>query len=332
MKISTIALSMIAIFGMSVSQAQAQTQTVSVTLNPDQIGVIKTTQGITTRVAFAEPVRDVICGDLYDATSGKGSFVVQRIDNDVFLKPVTNKGISNLFVKTGEKGEHTYGFDLQIVAPDQAHRVVKVVSAAPTAAAETGAARSDAAEKLLSAAQKQSEELLRSARTQAETIQVQANQRAAELYAQALKRTEELDRQAAARADEQVEERFLRAVIQGVREAKTANSRLTSRRILVSLDPHVLTFDEKSYLRYSIKNDDDKEFAFSALALEKIANKESSAVPARVVQGRKENRLKPGETIMGVIIFDAKAVAADDRLTLLLRGEDNADLARLTIQ
>jgi type IV secretory pathway VirB9-like protein len=330
MKIRIIVFCAIALLGIGASHAQAQTQIISITLNPNQIGVIKTTQSMTTRVAFGEPVRDIICGDLYDAASGKGAFVVQRIDNDVFIKPVAAKGISNLFVKTGEKGEHTYGFDLLIAAPDQAHRIVNVANAATPA--ENGAAKSDATEKLVSAAQKQSEEVLSNARTQAENVLAQANQRAAELYSQAIKRTEELDRQAADRAGEQVEERFLRAVIQGVREIKTSNSQLAAHRILVSLDPRVLTFDEKSYLRYSIKNNDDKEFAFGALALEKTTGKESSAVPARVVQGRKENRLKPGETIIGVIVFDAKAVAVEDRLTLHLRSEDNTEFARLTIQ
>src|SRR5215510_9783359 len=99
---------------------------ISLTLGPNQIGQVKTAQGITTRITFPESVRDIICGDLYDGTSGKGSFVVQRIDNDVFLKPVVSKGLSNLFVKTGERGEHTYSFDLQVVSLDQAYRVVNV--------------------------------------------------------------------------------------------------------------------------------------------------------------------------------------------------------------
>src|SRR5712692_13274 len=106
--------------------ARAQSLIITVTVGPNQIGQVKTTQGITTRVTFPEPVRDIICGDLYDPATGKGSFVVQRIDNDVFLKPVVAKGLSNLFVKTGEKGERTYSFDLQVVPLDQAHRVVNV--------------------------------------------------------------------------------------------------------------------------------------------------------------------------------------------------------------
>src|SRR5215813_14594970 len=119
---------------------RAQSQIVTVTVGPNQIGQVKTTQGITTRMTFPEAVRDIICGDLYDPTTGKGSFVIQRIDNDVFLKPVVPKGLSNLFVKTGEKGEHTYSFDLLVVSLDQAHRVVNVSpsSAAPQPQATAG--------------------------------------------------------------------------------------------------------------------------------------------------------------------------------------------------
>src|SRR5262249_39699744 len=109
-----------------IAQGQTQSLVTSITLGPNQIGLVKTAQGITTRITFPEPVRDIICGDLYDAATGKGSFVLQRIDNDVFLKPVVSKGMSNLFVKTGEKGERTFTFDLQIVQIEQAHRVVNV--------------------------------------------------------------------------------------------------------------------------------------------------------------------------------------------------------------
>src|SRR4029078_2196721 len=100
---------------------------------PDQIGKVKTAQGISTRITFPEPIFEIICGDLYDAASGKGLFVVQSSGNDtqrgnsVYLKPVAAKGVSNLFVTTGEKGKSTtYNFDLEIVPMAQAHRVVNV--------------------------------------------------------------------------------------------------------------------------------------------------------------------------------------------------------------
>src|SRR5262244_1006830 len=114
MKLSAPILLAAAVFTFATG-VRAQSLIVTINVGPNQIGQVKTTQGITTRMTFPEAVRDIICGDLYDPSTGKGSFVIQRIDNDVFLKPVVPKGLSNLFVKTGEKGEHTFTFDLQIV-------------------------------------------------------------------------------------------------------------------------------------------------------------------------------------------------------------------------
>ena len=131
--------SMILLFILSVSVAQAQvssraqTPVTTITLRPDQIGVVKTALGITTRIAFPEKVAETICGDLYDPESGKGTFVVQTSGSDVFLKPIASKGMSNLFVKTGEGGnQQVYNLDLLVVrSAAQAHWVVTVVAAAP---------------------------------------------------------------------------------------------------------------------------------------------------------------------------------------------------------
>lgn len=110
----------------------AQTPIITITLGQDQIGNVKTAPGITTRLAFPEKVTDSICGDLYDPASGKGTFIVQNSGSDVFLKPISAKGTSNLFVKTGEGSrQHIYSFDLTVVSNAQAHRVVNVLPAAP---------------------------------------------------------------------------------------------------------------------------------------------------------------------------------------------------------
>ena len=311
----------------------AQSLVVTETLGPNQIGQIKTTQGITTRVMFPEPVKDIICGDLYDPTSGKGSFVVQRIDNDVFLKPVVPKGLSNLFVKTGEKGEHIYSFDLQIVSSlDQAHRVVNVADAsAGQAAAQPVSDPSEVAKKILSTAQQQADEITHNATQQADRIIKQANQQASEIYGKAVQRAEDMDRASSERAQREVEDRFVRAMIQGVKEMKSANTQVAAKRITLTLDPRVLTFDNKSYLRYMIKNSGEKEFTFSNLSLERRFAGETFIIPAKVIQARTQNKVSPGEATVGIIVFDSKDVGAEDRLTLYIRGEDNVELARLNI-
>jgi vacuolar-type H+-ATPase subunit H len=314
--------------------AKAQSPIITVTVGPNQIGQVKTAQGITTRITFPEPVKEIICGDLYDPATGRGSFVVQRIDNDVFLKPVVSKGLSNLFVKTGEKGEHIYGFDLHIVSLDQAHRIVNV-AVAPGANAEAPQSSGDPSEeakKILNTTQQQADQTISNARQQADRIVTKANQQASEIYGNALQRAEEIDRKSAERAQQEVEQRFQRAMIQGVREMKSADSHVVAKRVSLTLDPRVLTFDEKSYLRYTIKNDGDKEFGFSGLTLERRSGKETFAIPANVIQGRAENKLNPGETIIGIIVFDPKEFGAGDKVTLYVRGENNAEIARLNIQ
>jgi len=312
----------------------AQSMVVTLTLGPNQIGLVKTTQGITTRIIFPEAVRDIICGDLYDPATGNGSFVVQRIDTDVFLKPVVSKGLSNLFVKTGANGEHTYSFDLQIVGLDQGHRVVNIAigTAASVETGHPGTQPSEEAKKILYNAKLQADETIFTARKQAERIISQANQQATDIHSKELKRVEALDQQQAERAQQDVEQRFVRAMIQGIREVKSLDSHVAAKKISLNLDPRLLTFDDRSYLRYTIKNDGDKEFVFGALSLERRAGKETFVVPAKVIQGRVENRLGPGETIIGILVFDHKEVGQGDKLTLFVRGQDNVEVGRLSIQ
>jgi hypothetical protein len=321
------------------STARAQQSLITtLTLGPNQIGLVKTTPGITTRITFSEPVKEIICGDLYDSTSGKGSFVVQRSDNDVFLKPVVPKGLSNLFVKTGERGENVYSLDLVIVPTAEAYRMVTVANSAASPA--TGSqqppaadqAASETAAKSVAAAQKQAEDILANARGQAGQIIAQAEKRAVDSDRQALQRSTDLERRTAERLEQEVQRRFMRAMIQGVRDVRVNDSYVAQKRIEITLDPRMLTFDEKSYLRYTIKNNSDKEFAFSSLSLERSSGKEKREIPAEINQGRVENRLKAGETIIGIIVFDSKLLTETDRLTLFVRGEGNIEIARLNIQ
>lgn len=115
-----------------ITDAQSQiskSAVITIKLGPDQIATIKTGERLSTRLSFREPIKEVICGDLYDPASGTGSFVVQRMDRDVFIKPIAPKGISNMFVKTGERGENIYNFSLLIVPSGQAYLIVKVMGA-----------------------------------------------------------------------------------------------------------------------------------------------------------------------------------------------------------
>jgi len=317
----------------------AQSAVATLTLGSDRIGELKTAQGITTMIRFPEAVQEIICGDLYDPSTGKGTFVVQRSGtqdrpgNEVFVKPVSAKGASNMFVKTDNK--HTYSFDLTIVATSQAHRMVNVTDAAPdkppTTPANADPKGTDPErpppdfERLKADAEQQARakaaEIIRSAQNQADRKITEAETKVAEI-----------ERQGAQRADQEIDRRFLQALMLGLREVKISNTKVIARKVVITLDPRILQFNEKAYLRYTIQNTGDKDFVFTAMSLEVTDGKETKPLTAVVNQSKPENTLTPGESLSGVIVFDPKQVDSKQRLTLFVRGEDSAEIAHVTLQ
>src|SRR5262245_48885094 len=205
-------------------RSQGQLAIVKISLGPDQIAIIKTAQGITTRVTFPEPVKEIICGDLYDPGTGKGGFVVQRSENDVFLKPIPSKAMTNLFVKTGERGEHIYNFDLIVGPMADAHRVVNVSIPLPGSQPRKGQQPADQAEDILARASQQAAEIEKTAARQAGRIIAEAEQKAADVNRQAA----ETERLARVRADE-MEQRFVFAMMDGSREVKVTHPRVVAK-------------------------------------------------------------------------------------------------------
>ncbi|HKP87932.1 MAG TPA: hypothetical protein VJZ26_17650 [Blastocatellia bacterium] len=360
-KVSTAIL--IACLAAISSAAQSQAPIATIALGPDQIGVVKTAVGITTRITFPEPVQEIICGDLYDAATGKGTFVVQRSGtdqkpgNDVFIKPVAQKGLSNMFVKAGD-GKHTYNFDLNIVPAAQAHRVVNVTdapagqsaqprdnqpgvqtatssapnTAQPPAGGEQRPAE-DRTEKPAPDFERQKAEAENQARQKADDIIRSARQQADRIIGDAEAKMLDSERNSSTRADHLSEQRFIQALILGLREAKITNSRAqTKKKVIVMLDPRMLMFDDKAYLRYTIQNAGSEDFAFNTVSLETGEGKEMRLITAEVTQSKSENKLASGESLTGVIAFDPKQITPKDRLTLFVRGEDSAEIAHVTIQ
>jgi hypothetical protein len=125
--------------------------------------------------------------------------------------------------------------------------------------------------------------------------------------------------------------RFVRALMLGLKEVRVSNPRIVARRVTVVIDPRVLTFNDKSYLRYTIQNNGDADFAFNSISLEAGAAGSSKGIPADVVQSKDANKLAPGESLAGVMIFDSKLSENGERLTLFVRAVDNSEIARLTI-
>jgi hypothetical protein len=324
----------------------AQSLVTTVTLGPDQIGLVKTAQGITTRITFADPVMEIVCGDLYDAATGKGSFVVQRSGttekpgNDVFVKPITSKGMSNLFVTTGDSRKRTFNFDLKIVSVEQSNRVVNVVDGSPrrsstespgTGGGERKAAEPDRTKPWVEVGRSNASPEDQARQHAAEIIR-NAQQQADQKILDADARILEAERQSSARADQEVERRFLKALMLGVREARVEKPKVTARRVNITLDPNMFTFDDKAYLRYTIQNTGIEDFSFSSLALEVEADRSTHLLTIRVNQSKPENTLAKDESLNGVIVFEAKLVGLRDRLSLIVRAEDNSEIARLIIQ
>ncbi len=320
--------------------AFAQGPVASLALSSDRIGEIKTAQGITTMIRFSDPVQEIICGDLYDAGTGKGTFVVQRSGtsehpgNEVFVKPVAPRGASNMFVKT--EGKHTYSFDLTIVTTGQAHRMVNVTDAAPASSPAPSPgpdSRPAGAEKPSADFERLKADAEQQARQKANEIIRSAQQQADRKTAEAEAKIAEAEKISTQRADQEIERRFMQALMLGLREAKVSNTRVTTKKVIITLDQRLLIFDEKAYLRYTIQNTGDKDFIFTALSVEVSEGAEGAKPLTTVVnQSKPENVLAQGESLTGVIIFDPKQVGTKQKLTLYVRGEDSAELARLTIQ
>jgi hypothetical protein len=322
------------------SSAAGQSAVATLALSADRIGEIKTAQGITTMIRFPNAVQEIICGDLYDPGTGKGTFVVQRSGpadrpgNEVFIKPVSVRGASNMFVKTD--GKRTYSFDLIIVSTTQAHRMVNITDLAPSAGAGSGAPvgdpRGSEAEKPSTDLEQLKAEAEQQAQQKAGEILRNAQQQADKKIAEADAKLAEANRLAPLRADQEIERRFIQALMLGLREAKVINTRVLAKRVVISLDPRMLLFGEKAYLRYTIQNTGDKDFTFSAISVEAGEGKEATLLTAVIQQSKAENLLAPGESLTGVIMLDPKQVGTKQKLTLFVRGEDSAELAHVTIQ
>ena len=294
-----------------------QTPITSISLRSDQIGLVKTAQALSTRISFPDAVKEIICGDLYDPTTGRGSFVVQRAENDVFIKPVVDKGMSNLFVKTGERSERVYNFDLSIVSAAEAVRVMNVVTATEKANAGLDGSEERKASAIREAARAEADEILRKAKADADKILADAQEQA-----------RGRDRDAESSAQKEVERKFIDALMLGLRESKVNNARIMIKKVAIILDPHVLTFSEKSYLRYTIQNTGNSDFRFAELGLEDAAGK---PINVEITQNKPENKVRSGESITGIIAFDSKSASGRGRVTLFVKGTDQSEVARLAL-
>ena len=204
---------------------------VRVSAGGERIASIRTSRGVTTMLSLPAEAKEAVCGDLFDAQTGNGCFVIQRSGRDLFLKPLKAAGATNLFVKTEAS---TYAFDLVVVSPERAMRIVYVDTAAPDRA-------------LVAASERLERER---AALDAERSQFASEREAA---------TAELDRQrsaigeeAGARAETVVREWLVAGVVRAVPVARrTARGR---DRLEIEFDEAALVVRELTILRGMIRN------------------------------------------------------------------------------
>jgi len=319
------------------SKASAQQLIVTLKLDANQIGLVRTAQGLTTRLTFPESVKEVICGDLYDPASGKGTFVVQRSDNDVFIKPITTKGASNLFVRTGDKPRRIYNFDLSITTFDKAFRVVNVDAAEPAPQPAASATPTEPATSVANPAltdpPRDKDEAIKEAKTQAEEILRSARQQASRIVAEGQQTVDEMQRQALVDAPQQIEKRFVTALLGGLNTIKISNAHVvTQKKVSLRLDKEMYTFEGRTYMRYTIQNSGGEDFVYSQLRLEAGATPATEKpISAELIQSKSENKVAPGETVAGVLVFDQKLVNPKDKLILSVQGKNDSTLTHIVV-
>ena len=178
-------------------------------------------------LSLPEEAREAVCGDLYDPQSGDGGFVIQRSGSDLFVKPLRAAGGTNLFVKTECA---TYAFELVVVAPARAMRIVHVEPAPARAREERDHLSRDRA-------------ALDADRAAFERERAAA---AADLE----RRRADLDRQAGERAEALARELVVASVRDGAISVPVTRRDARGRGIEVELGGALLSIGGRAYLRF----------------------------------------------------------------------------------
>jgi hypothetical protein len=84
-------------------------------------------------------------------------------------------------------------------------------------------------------------------------------------------------------------------------------------------------------MQFSIQNNSAADFAYTAVSVRVTSGDETKAIPVDVFQTKSENKVNKGEKLSGVVVFDSNLVGAKDKLSMSLRGDDDAELARVIV-
>lgn len=303
------------------TNAGASPGIVFVDVTPDTITTIKTAQNVITRVALPREAKQAICGDLFDAASNTGSFVIDRSGNDVFIKPVSAKGQTNLFIKTDEE---VYNFDLTVVPAAQAYRVVNVNL--PSYQQEI-ADRKAAAEREID--QKRQEMENEMGRQLAARKQELEQQSASDLATEQKRLRADADRRAADMATR----RFIDGIMQGFVTVPLRERRGQVGDLEVNVDDAAYVFEGKLYVRFRVTNRGSAEVTYAEPRLVKQDGERDKPLTATIFTSRGDYRVPAGQTVAGIAVFEQPALDKGERLTFVMRvGADRTVQLRLLEQ
>jgi hypothetical protein len=285
------------------TQSGAGSGIITLEAGPEVITTVRTAIGLTTRIALPEEATAAICGDLFDASSNTGSFVIDRSGNDVFIKPMAPKAASNLFIKTKSI---TYNFDIVVVTTAQAYRVVNINS-------RRTSANTAAIEQELGVRRAQLEQEMD--RKLGERKRQLEQESAATLASEKQRLSDEAERNAVDLAVR----RLVDGIMRGLNGVQVRDRRAQVGDFQVELDPTGYTFEGKLYVRYFVTNRAGTQLVYPEPRI--VLRTASSERPIQSVTyaQRGDLRVGPGATVTGVIVYQPPALKRGERVVFVIR-------------
>ena len=297
----------------------ASTGIIFVDVTPDTITTIRTAQNLITRVALPREAKQAICGDLYDATTNTGSFVVDHNGNDVFIKPISGKGQTNLFIKTEQE---VYNFDLVVVPAPQAYRVVNVNL--PPYEKQIADQRATAEKEIADERTRLEGEMADKLATRQRELEQQA---AADLAAEQKRLRAEADHRAADMATR----RFVDGVLQGFTTVPLREKKGQFDQVDVTVDDVAYVFEGRLYVRFRVNNRGAKDLTYQEPKLLVQGGEKDRPLTATLFTSRGDYKVPAGQSAGGVAIFEKPSLEKGERLVFVVRGDAKDRVVQLRL-
>lgn len=291
-----------------------------VDVTPDTITTLRTAQNLITRIAFPSDAKQAICGDLFDPATNTGSFVIDHNGTDVFIKPVTSKGQTNLFVKTDQA---TYNFDLVVVPAAQAYRVVNVnLPPFQKQIDDQKAALSKEMEQTRADLEAEYEQ-----KYQDRVKQLEA-QSATDVATETKKIRAEGDRRAA----DMAQRRFVDGMLQGFTTVPLREKRGQSDQLEVAVDDVAYIFEGRLYVRMRVTNRGQKDVTYQEpKIIVQGPGQKDQTVATTLFTSRGDYKILAGQSVGIVAVFERPSLEKGERVVLFMRGDQKDRLLALRL-